>query len=155
MLISLCCEQPGKELYVINKVDLRKTFAAIIIALSCLSGFLANCRSCVEVIEEKTKAQSQSKLLSEAPYSKPTSIASFQGLGDLPGGIFYSQAFAVSANGACVVGLSTSKLGQEAFRWTKSGGMQGLGGLLGGSHGHFNCEARAVSADGSTVVGYS
>jgi len=144
-----------KELYVINKVDLRKTFAAIIVALSCLSGFSEDCRSSVEMLKEKTKAQSQSRLLSETLSGKPISIASFQGLGDLPGGRFNSHAFAVSANGAYVVGLSTSTLGQEAFRWTQSGGMQGLGSLPGGSRRGFNCEARAVSADGSTVVGYS
>jgi probable HAF family extracellular repeat protein len=41
-------------------------------------------------------------------------------------------------------------LGFEAFRWTSSGGMVGLGDLAGGS---FLSAATAVSADGSVVVG--
>lgn len=40
----------------------------------------------------------------------------------------------------------------EAFRWTSSGGMVGLGDLPGGS---FNSLAFGVSADGSVVVGRS
>ena len=43
--------------------------------------------------------------------------ASFQGLGDLPGGSFYSTAYGVSADGSVVVGLSGSASGPEAFRW--------------------------------------
>jgi len=39
---------------------------------------------------------------------------------------------------------------KEAFRWTKDGGMQGLGDLPGGS---FHSKAFDVSADGSVIVG--
>src|ERR1051325_2101851 len=39
---------------------------------------------------------------------------------------------------------------QRAFRWTASGGMKWLGLLPGGSEG---CAARAISADGSIIVG--
>ena len=75
---------------------------------------------------------------------------SFQGLGDLPGGIFDSRAFGVSADGSVVVGESSSASGTEAFRWTSGGGIAGLGDLPGGG---FSSRANAVSGDGSVVVG--
>ncbi len=61
----------------------------------------------------------------------------------------YSDATAVSANGAVVVGVGSNSSGaSEAFRWTEAGGMQGLG-FLGGNFS----QATDVSADGSVVVG--
>ena len=50
-------------------------------------------------------------------------------LGELAGGEFRSSANAVSADGSVVVGYSNSAAGPEAFRWTQSDGMQGLGDL--------------------------
>lgn len=76
----------------------------------------------------------------------------FLGLGDLPGGGFWSEAYGVSADGSVVVGYGLGANGREAFRWTEAGGMVGLGDLPGGS---FWSEARGVSADGSTVIGFS
>jgi len=77
--------------------------------------------------------------------------ASFQGVGDLPGGRFWSTATAISADGSVVVGYSKSVLdGDEAFRW-ENGVMTGLGGL----HGRVSSMAFGVSADGSVVVGTS
>ena len=79
--------------------------------------------------------------------------ASFQGLGDLPGGIFESNAYGVSADGSVVVGWSSSASGpEEAFRWTSGGGMVGLGDLPGGG---FVNAALGVSTDGLVVVGAS
>ncbi len=72
------------------------------------------------------------------------------GLGDLPGGLFYSDASGVSADGSVVVGVSEGANGWEAFRWTQATGMVGLGDLAGGS---FDSAAWGVSADGSVVVG--
>jgi probable HAF family extracellular repeat protein len=78
-------------------------------------------------------------------------------LGVLPGGTS-SDALAVNADGTVVVGNSTSAafsvtsgcfLCGEAFRWTQTGGMVGLGVLPGGSYS----TATGVSADGSVVVG--
>ncbi|MFN9671471.1 MAG: hypothetical protein ACK552_02380, partial [Microcystis sp.] len=80
----------------------------------------------------------------------PAQAASFQGLGDLPGGSFSSEAYGVSANGSVVVGYSSSSAGSQAFRWTQGTGMVGLGDLLGGG---FFSRSRGVSADGSVVVG--
>ncbi len=40
--------------------------------------------------------------------------ASFRGLGDLPGGIFFSDAYAVSPDGSVVARYSVSGLGNEA-----------------------------------------
>jgi len=75
---------------------------------------------------------------------------SFQGLGDLPGGIYSSRAHAVSADGSVVVGYSLSSSGYEAFRWTSGTGIVGLGDLEGG---WFHSMANGISADGSVIVG--
>lgn len=77
--------------------------------------------------------------------------ASFQGVGDLPGGATNSHAYAVSADGSTVVGSSVSSNGIEAFRW-RGGVMSGLGSLSGST---FGSRADAVSGDGSVVVGRS
>ena len=72
----------------------------------------------------------------------PAQAASFQGLGDLPGGIFNSQAYGVSANGSVVVGRGNSANGFEASRWTQETGMVGVGDLSGGDFYSFayGCE---------------
>ena len=69
------------------------------------------------------------------------------GLGDLPGGVFESFGFAVSADGSTIVGRGSSNSGTEAFRWT-SAGMVGLGDLQGGT---FHSQAKGVSGDGSSL----
>jgi probable HAF family extracellular repeat protein len=74
------------------------------------------------------------------------------GMGDMPGGGFYSQAYAASADGSVIVGFGWSGLGVEAFRWTQQTGMVGLGDLPGGD---FESFAAGVSADGRVVTGYS
>lgn len=124
--------------------------------------------------------------------------ASFQGLGDLPGGDIYSSARKLSADGSVVLGNSLdasgyrgyrwtsadgmttfdipsggvfsqlyfpeglsadgsvfvgggiTALGTEAYRWSQSDGLVGLGDLPGGE---YFSSARAVSADGSVIVG--
>jgi len=74
-------------------------------------------------------------------------------LGDFPGGYFYSSATAVSGDGSVIVGSSSGALGLQAFRWTRLGGLAGLGWL---TEVEFrNSEAFGVSEDGSTVVGAS
>lgn len=75
-------------------------------------------------------------------FCSPGVAATFQGVGDLTGGEFYSIAYGVSAEGSVVVGSSRSDLGTEMFRW-ESGVMTGLG--LGW--------AVSVSGDGEIVVG--
>jgi probable HAF family extracellular repeat protein len=87
---------------------------------------------------------------SSVNFSAAIATVGFQGLGDLPGGDFHSSARSISANGSVVVGRSTSASGNEAFRWTSSGGMVGLGDLPGG---YFASCAYSVSADGSVIVG--
>jgi probable HAF family extracellular repeat protein len=82
--------------------------------------------------------------------SPASAEAMFMGLGDLPGGGFYSETRGISADGSVVVGQSNSASGKEAFYWTSDGGMVGLGDLPGGS---FSSQANAVSGDGSVVVG--
>lgn len=80
---------------------------------------------------------------------------SFTGLGDLPGGRTSSSAYGVSSNGAVVVGKVDSNFGREAFRWTRSGGMVGLGDLGIGElfPGNGFSGAAGVSGDGSVVAG--
>ena len=75
----------------------------------------------------------------------------FEGLGDLPGGVFNSFGLGVSADGQVVVGASTTATGDEAFRWTRATGMVALGDLPGGDR---RSVARGVSLDGSVVVGF-
>jgi probable HAF family extracellular repeat protein len=84
--------------------------------------------------------------------SPSTLGASFQGLGDLPGGAFASVATSVSADGKVVAGYSASTNGYEAFRWTAWTGLKGLGELPGGTFASF---ANAISPDGTTIVGNS
>jgi probable HAF family extracellular repeat protein len=68
----------------------------------------------------------------------------FTALGDLPGGADISVASGVSADGSVVIGYSNSAAGEEAFRWTRCGGMVGLGFP----------QALATSDDGSAVAGF-
>lgn len=76
---------------------------------------------------------------------------SFQGLGDLPGGDFHSEANAVSGDGKVIVGASYSEFGFEAFQWV-NGTMTGLGDLPGGE---FLSAAEDVSMNGDIIVGSS
>lgn len=74
---------------------------------------------------------------------------SFTPLGDLPGDGFGSDARDVSADGAVVVGGANLSGDTQAFRWTSTEGIGGLGSLPEAS----NSYAFGVSADGSTIVG--
>ena len=75
------------------------------------------------------------------------------GIGDLPGGGFYSVAYSISGDGNVVVGESESASGIEAFRKDLATGvMIGLGDLPGGA---FSSRANGASYDGSVVVGES
>lgn len=70
----------------------------------------------------------------------------FMGLGDLPGGISFSEPKDISADGSVIMGIiSTQNGSSEFFRWTRDAGMKGLGTLDGGQP--------RLSADGSTIVG--
>lgn len=77
--------------------------------------------------------------------------ATFEGLGDLPGGSFSSTATGVSADGSVVVGHGVSEIGIEAFRWRNSE-MLGLGHL---PERTLFSQAYGVSAEGAIIVGYS
>src|SRR5262245_2164920 len=78
-------------------------------------------------------------------------VPKFQGLGDLPGGPVASMAWDASADGSVIVGGSNTAAGMEAFRWTSTGGMVGLGLPPGGSLS----QALGVSGDGSVIAGNS
>ena len=85
-----------------------------------------------------------------------TAAGGIQGLGFLaspPNLARWGQAEAVSADGNVVIGecrSNNSQNGLEAFRWTPSAGMVGLGDLDGGS---FQSFAFAASRNGSVIVG--
>lgn len=82
-----------------------------------------------------------------------TSLAlqpTFQGVGDLPGGRFMSQAWAVTNVpdvGPIVAGGAEDSSAVQSFIWSPSTGMVGLGGTFGGNG------ARAISGDGEIVAG--
>jgi probable HAF family extracellular repeat protein len=64
-----------------------------------------------------------------------------------------SVAHDASSDGSVIVGhVRSDSTRVEAFRWTAASGIVGLGDLPGG---RFDSKARAVSADGSVVVGTS
>lgn len=75
----------------------------------------------------------------------------FEGLGDLPGGGYFSAAYGISADGKVVVGQSFDASDSAPFRWL-NGKMTHLGDLAGGST---DSAAFGTSANGSFVVGYS
>jgi probable HAF family extracellular repeat protein len=71
-------------------------------------------------------------------------------LGDLPGGAERTRPLAISGDGTCVVGWSSSSNGDsEAFRWTIKG-MEALGDLV---TGRFQSKATGTTHDGKVVIG--
>jgi probable HAF family extracellular repeat protein len=101
------------------------------------------------VTTEKTNSQAY----------KWTAETGMRALGDIAGGIpsdpsvagsSGSYAYATSADGNVIVGSAVSNKGTEAFVWTPTTGMVGLGDLPRG--GYFSL-AEDVSGDGSVVVG--
>jgi|GEM_PF-2387488 len=64
---------------------------------------------------------------------------------------YYSEARGVSANGNVIVGLGSSDDAVSAWRWTQATGTVSLGFVPGDS----TSSAYAISADGSTIVGFS
>jgi uncharacterized membrane protein len=90
-----------------------------------------------------------------------TSGGGMTGLGDLPGGSFFSSASNISTDGSVVVGQGSSYSGDEAFRWTSAGGMERLWDVLlaqgvdpAASGWTSLVEARGVSLDGGAIAGY-
>jgi probable HAF family extracellular repeat protein len=76
-------------------------------------------------------------------------------LGDLSGGDYYSMAKAVSDDGSVVTGFSYSQPGSsgyEAFRWTDSANMEGLGYV---DSTQSRSRGTDISADGEVIVGWS
>lgn len=70
------------------------------------------------------------------------------GLGDFPGGAFWSRAMGMSTDGKVIVGTGTTPAGQCAFRWTESTGMTCLK-----SSASTSSQGYAVSPEGDVVVG--
>jgi probable HAF family extracellular repeat protein len=72
-------------------------------------------------------------------------------LGDLPGGIVYASANAVSDDGSVLVGFGTADTGLKAFRWTSDDGLVDIGDFPSGAADSW---AEAIAPDGSLMVGY-
>jgi uncharacterized membrane protein len=79
-------------------------------------------------------------------------------ISDLDGGTVESRAFGVSGDGSTIVGHGTSASGQEAFIWDALHGMRTVSDVLGANGidltGWTLTQASAISADGTTIVGY-
>jgi uncharacterized membrane protein len=73
-------------------------------------------------------------------------------LGDLPGGLNWSEATNTSYDGRTIVGGSYAAGGEEPFVWTAASGMVSLGNFASPVP---NGSASACSGDGSVVVGHS
>lgn len=82
------------------------------------------------------------------------------GLGDIPGGFFRSEAYALSDNGLIVTGRGNYEIGNnppfpilnsEAMRWTQATGCVGLGDLPGDI---VESTMLGISGDGQVLVGY-
>jgi probable HAF family extracellular repeat protein len=95
-------------------------------------------------------------------WTEESGMEVLEGLQEREGGSWASDA---SADGSVVVGTLTRPTDQypgevqEAFRWTKEEGPQGLGDLpegdnLGDASAEFGSRAVAVPADGSVIVGH-
>src|SRR5262249_21120537 len=82
------------------------------------------------------------------PWAKGTGMVD---LGLLPGGL-YADATGVSGDGSIVVGYCYVGSHLRAFSWTATTGMVEIGAMPGVTGDTF---ARAISADGSTIVGRS
>jgi len=83
-----------------------------------------------------------------------TAATGMVSLGFLPGGSDLSIATGVSADGATIVGFSRTAAGAEAFRWTATDQMVGLGTLAPAGSPQYSA-ANGVSADGALIVGQS
>lgn len=88
-----------------------------------------------------------------------TQATGLVGLGDLAGGTFYSYAWDTSGDGSIIVGAGRSASGDEAFIWDAAHGMRNLRDVLVSDYGVTDLtgwtltSARAISADGQTIVG--
>jgi probable HAF family extracellular repeat protein len=74
-------------------------------------------------------------------------------LGDLSGGANHSDALDITGDGSIVVGYGTVSSGSRAAQWSSLAGWAALPDLFGGTG--YESIARAISADGSVVVGQS
>jgi uncharacterized membrane protein len=89
-----------------------------------------------------------------------TEAGGMVGLGDLPGGLFYSVANAVSGGGSVIVGSGHTDSGFQATIWDATHGTRNLRDVLVNDYGMGAslagwelASATGISADGLTIVG--
>ena len=81
------------------------------------------------------------------------------GLGDLPGGVFHSEAFTASTDGSVIAGEASIDGGQIAMVWSQQWGMRDLKellieqGLAQAVSGWNLLSVIDVSGDGQTFIG--
>jgi len=146
----------------ISKVGrLSKSILAAVVPLIGALAFAECPEGKIEVVRTNPSGKTHTQCVSEnaaagmgqaADNSAGTvTYATFTPLGELvPGGSYGHQMWDISADGSTIVGIAKSLSGFEAFRWTETDGMIGLGDFDGG---RFFSAAFGVSADGSVVVG--
>ena len=76
--------------------------------------------------------------------------ATFQGIGDLPGGGFETEVMGISGDGSVLVGLSEATFGTRAIKWDWSGGIMELSGF---PFDTTQSTSSAVSYDSSVIIG--
>lgn len=86
-------------------------------------------------------------------FSSSSLAVTFSQITDLPGGSSVnSRALSISGDGNTVTGFGISAQGFEAYKWTQSGGITGIGELPGGG---FESDGWGVSQNGNFIVGVS
>ncbi|MBN1344255.1 MAG: PEP-CTERM sorting domain-containing protein [Phycisphaerae bacterium] len=90
--------------------------------------------------------------------ASPSFGVGFEGLGDLPGGVFSSRTAHANGDGSIVVGQGSTALGYEAFIWDGVNGMRNLRSVLVNRWGldltgWQLIDASGISSDGSVICG--
>ena len=113
--------------------------------------------TCAGVSSDGSVVAGRGSSLDAVPYEafRWTQETGMVGLGSIIPGrpILFSTAYGISANGTVIVGGGHPMAGlgdYEASRWTQETGMVGLGDF---PDGIFSSVSRAVSADGTVIVG--
>ena len=86
-----------------------------------------------------------------SPPIPPSASPSFEGIGDLRGGDFHSEALAISNDGRVIVGRSSSAYAADEGFYRVTGDT--LTPLLGAGGAHVSSEPRAITSTGDVIAG--
>ncbi len=145
-VVGFCATTNGNEAATWNALDDWTTFGAL--GSTIIDAFF------FDADHDGSTFSGQSFM--ESPDVEPTHWTKLNGmvaLGDIPGGLHYGLALAISADGSTIVGDAIGDVGQDAFLWTTNTGLVNLElaerGAVTDSHAH------DVSGDGAFIVGLS